>query len=115
MWPVWVETPSNQGQEARDWEPVYFGLFYIHQGVGEVIKRWGKDTCLMSHGLGSNPAPQFTTQPSTSHFTSLSLRVPVFMTIVEIKREMLLPLIRNLLNTYRGPQRWAQYTRSTLF
>ena len=36
--------------------------------------------------------------------------MPIFMTTVEIERGMLLSLIRNLLNAYRGPQHWAQHS-----
>ena len=57
----------------------------------------------VSDSFGSKSALPFTGQASTSYFTSLSLRVPVFRAIVKIKREMLLSLIRNLLNSYMRP------------
>lgn len=115
MWPVWVETPSNQGQEARDWEPVYFGLFYTPPGSGGCDKALGVKTYASCHTAWFPIQLHRSLHNFYKSLHCLSLRVPIFMTIVEMEREMLLSLIRNLLNAYRGPQRWAQFTRSTLF
>ena len=70
VWPVWVETPSNQGQEARDWEPVYFGLFYSPPGSGRSDKALGVKTGAPCHrpGFQSSSTIYCTTFYKSLHF-----------------------------------------------
>lgn len=106
MWPVWVETAPIRNKKPQAGNQANVACYSQARPLG----MWGGGKALgvmarasVSDRLGSKPALPFTGQVSTSYFTSLSLRVPVVTAIVKIKRETLLSLIRNPLNSYTRP------------